>query len=75
MNEPTVETELLDLPRFKEALKRRADQFKIRKNDATYWRYHVGALPANVRRLMKYPELLEALAADARDLHERAPTP
>jgi hypothetical protein len=75
MDDATTQVKRLHLPRFREALQRRAEQFKRRENDATYWRYQVGALPANVRRLMDFPELLEALAADARDLNQHAPSP
>jgi hypothetical protein len=72
MNDSMSEVKRLHLPRFREALQQHAEQFKKSKNDATYWRYSVGALPANLVRLLDHPELLEALAADARD---RAPTP
>lgn len=68
MSDTMTEREVLDLPRFRAALQKHAEGFKVRKYDATYWRYHAGILPANVKRLMEHPELLEALAADAREI-------
>lgn len=73
--EPIVaEAKRLNLPRFRKALEQHARLFKSGKSDATYWRYSIGIIPANVRRLMDTPELLEALAADARALRNSDPS-
>lgn len=56
----------LNLPRFREALRRYQNQ----PSDATYWRWSVGIVPPQIRFLIERPELAEALAADARALAE-----
>ena len=68
MSSTTPVVKRLYLPRFRAALKPHAACF----DRATYWRYGVGALPAGVLRLMENPELLDALAADARALRDAA---
>jgi hypothetical protein len=72
VNDSASKVKRLHLPRFREDLQQHVDQFKNGKSDATYCRYREGVLPANLVRLMRRPELLEALAADAR---EHPPTP
>lgn len=56
--------ERLNLPRFQDALRR----YQYQPSDATYWRWSVGIIPQALRFLIERPELLEALAADAREL-------
>lgn len=56
----------LILPKFQEALRRYPEQ----PSDATSWRWRVGIIPEGhpIRFLVERPDLLEALAADARAL-------
>lgn len=56
-----------DYPRFKEAIKPYAKKLPT----ATYWRYANGQLPTFGRLLMDHPDLIDALAADARVLKEQ----
>lgn len=62
-----VADERLTLPRFQEALRRYPDQ----PSDATSWRWRVGMVPPAIRFLIDRPDLIEALAADAREIQER----
>lgn len=54
-------------PKFQEAIKSYAQQLPT----ATYWRYTNGMLPTFGRLITQYPELADALAADAHALAER----
>lgn len=63
--------ERIDLPRFREALRRYQNQ----PSDATYWRWSVGIVPPQLRFLIERPELAEALAADARALASQGAEP
>lgn len=65
---PEQTNERLSLPRFRDALRR----YPYAPSDATYWRWSVGIVPSALRFLIERPELLEALAADARALTEQA---
>lgn len=58
------QNERLSLPQFREALRR----YQYQPSDATYWRWSVGIVPPALRFLIERPDLLEALAADARAL-------
>lgn len=75
MSETATEMKRLHVPRFSAALKERAEEFRRTQRDATYWRYSIGVLPKVIERLMDHPELLDALAADARALKDAEPKP
>lgn len=70
MSDTVTKVERLSVPRFQAAIRERAYAFQGGRADATYWRYSQGILPNVLKRLMQHPELLEALAADARALHD-----
>lgn len=60
MSEATEER--LSLPNFQEALRR----YPLQPSDATSWRWRSGIVPPVIRFLIDRPDLLDALATDAR---------
>jgi hypothetical protein len=56
-------------PNLRRAMKRNQDASDALK-PATYFRFIKGELPANLEWFLEYPDMLDALATDAREMSE-----